>query len=217
MVAMSCSSSALLALLVVGCFECFGFPVKCAEACWLPKVSFYCIFTLIRIWMRARICVARKWERLHDHHALFAGPDMGAQKASWQEAYAAEAAALAGMDYAQALLDLVKAFETVPHWVLVEAAKLKGYPIALLKLSLAAYRLARSIGVDGVYSRLIVATRGITAGSGFATSELRVLMLDLIFALQARWANIIITNCLLYTSGRCRRSYACRSRWSPYH
>ena len=23
--------------------------------------------------------------------------------------------------------------------------------------------------------------------------------------------------CLLYTSGRCRRSYACRSRWSPYH
>ena len=89
-------------------------------------------------------------------------------------------------------LDLVKAFESVPHWVLVEAARLKGYPIALLKLSIAAYRLARSIGVDGVYSRLIVANRGITAGSGFATSELRVLMLDLIFALQARWANIII-------------------------
>ena len=102
-------------------------------------------------------------------------------------------ASLAGLDYAQALLDLVKAFETVPHWVLAEAAKLKGYPIALLRLSLAAYRLARTIGVDGVYSRLIVATRGITAGSGFATSELRVLMLDLIFALQARWANIIIT------------------------
>ena len=118
---------------------------------------------------------------------------MGAQKASWQEAFAAESASLAGLDYAQALLDLVKAFETVPHWVLTEAAKIKGYPIAILRLSLAAYRLARSIGVDGVYSRLIVATRGITAGSGFATSELRVLMLDLINALQARWANIIIT------------------------
>ena len=23
--------------------------------------------------------------------------------------------------------------------------------------------------------------------------------------------------CLLYTSGRCRRSTLCRSRWSPYH
>ena len=24
-------------------------------------------------------------------------------------------------------------------------------------------------------------------------------------------------NCLLYTSGRCRRIERCRSRWSPYH
>ena len=92
---------------------------------------------------------------------------MGAQKASWQEAFAAEAATLGGLEHAQALLDLVKAFETVPHWVLVEAAKLKGYPGIILQLCLAAYRLARSIGVDGVYSRTIVATRGITAGSGF--------------------------------------------------
>ena len=45
----------------------------------------------------------------------------------------------------------------------------------------------------GVYSRTIVATMGITAGSGFATSELRVLMLDLDIALQARWTRIIIT------------------------
>ena len=94
---------------------------------------------------------------------------MGAQKASWQEAFTAESACLAGLDYANALLDLVKAFETVPHWVLVEAAKLNGYPMVILQLSLAAYRLARSIGVDGVYSRLIIATRGITARSGFAT------------------------------------------------
>ena len=92
---------------------------------------------------------------------MFAGPDMGAQKASWQEAYAAEAAHLGGSEHAQALLDLVKAFETVPHWVLAEAAKLKGYPTTILRLSLAAYRLQRTIGVDGVYSRTIVATRGI--------------------------------------------------------
>ena len=114
--------------------------------------------TIIRLWMRARIWTAREWERQHDHHSLFAGPDMGAQKASWKEAFAAEAAALGGLEHAQALLDLVKAFETVPHWVLVEAAKFKGYPGVILQLSLAAYRLKRSIGVDGVYSRTIVAT-----------------------------------------------------------
>ena len=86
--------------------------------------------TIVRIWMRVRISIARQWERAHDHDSLFAGPDMGAQKASWQEAFAAESASLAGLDYAQALLDLVKAFETMPHWVLTEAAKIKGYPIA---------------------------------------------------------------------------------------
>ena len=32
----------LLSLLVVGCFECFGFPVKCAETSWLLEVGFYC-------------------------------------------------------------------------------------------------------------------------------------------------------------------------------
>ena len=44
-----------------------------------------------------------------------------------------------------------------------------------------------------MYFRLITAHRGITAGSGFATSELRVLMLDLIRAVQARWANVVFT------------------------
>ena len=53
-------------------------------------------------------------------------------------AFSAEAANLSGLEHGQALLDLVKAFETVPHHVLVEAAKVKGYPMAILKLSIAA-------------------------------------------------------------------------------
>ena len=53
---------------------------------------------------------------------------MGAQKASWQKAFTAGAVSLGGLEHAQALLDLVKAFEIIPHWVLVDAAKLKGYP-----------------------------------------------------------------------------------------
>ena len=77
--------------------------------------------------MRARIWAAREWGRAHDHDAMFAGSDMGAQKASWQEAFAAEAANVGGVEHAQALLDPAKAFETVPHWVLV-----KGVPRLLL-------------------------------------------------------------------------------------
>ena len=147
--------------------------------------------TVIRIWMRARVCVARAWEATNALPSLFGGAEMGAQKAAWQAAFMAEAAALSTDEHVQALLDLVKAFETVPHAELVAAAIEKGYCLILLRLSLQAYRLTRSIGIEGVYSRGIVATRGITAGSGFATSELRLLLLGLMLALQSRWSLVL--------------------------
>ena len=75
------------------------------------------------------------------------------------------------------LLDLTKAFELVPHDVLIRAARACGYPLFLLRMTLAAYRLTRHVGLDGVYSDGYVASRGITAGSGFATTELRLLLL----------------------------------------
>ena len=152
-------------------------------------IGLFC--TLIRVWMRARLWAVRKWEAANALPGVFAGPEMGAQKAAWQAAFAAESANLAGFDYGQALLDLVKAFETVPHDVLVSAAREAGYPLALLRLSLAAYRLARSIGIDGIFSALIMASRGITAGSGFATSELKALLRDLMILLKARWPELL--------------------------
>ena len=113
---------------------------------------------------------------------------MGAQKTAWQAGFVAEAAALTKVDFAEGLVDLVKAFETVPHHVLAAAATAKGYPIIILRLSLAAYRFLRTIGIDGVYWRTIRATRGITAGAGTATSELRVLLLEMMVELNDRWS-----------------------------
>ena len=147
--------------------------------------------TIIRIWFRARIGLARAWEQSHHLPGIFGGVGSSAQHAAWQAAFVAESAALSGRDHIQGLLDLVKAFETVPHWVLVKAARASGYPIVIIRLSLAAYRLLRSVGIDGVYSRLIKATRGITAGSGFATTELKVLLQDTMEMLHSRWALVI--------------------------
>ena len=92
----------------------------------------------------------------------------------------AETAALTGNEFVQTLIDLVKAFERVPHHVLVAFAIKWDYNLGMLRLSIAAYRLKRRIVIDGVCSRTITATRGITAGAGHATSELRLFMLDLI-------------------------------------
>ncbi len=95
-------------------------------------------------------------------------------------AFRAEAAALQAEQHAQSLLDLVKAFERVPHHLVCRAAARHGYNLWILRLALAAYRLPRVIGIGGVFSRMIIAVCSITAGSGFATSELRVLLLDVI-------------------------------------
>ena len=110
---------------------------------------------------------------------------MGAQRAAWLEAFRAEAAVIAEEEQAQALLDLSKALATVRHDILIDAARASGFPLGLLRMSLASYRLKRSVGVDGTYSRSVQATREITAG--FATTELRLLLDRMVKAATAYW------------------------------
>ena len=65
---------------------------------------------------------------------------------------AAEVAATAEkkVKYAQALLDLVKAFDRIPQWLLVREAIAIGYPFKLLRLSIAVYKLNRVIRIGGL-------------------------------------------------------------------
>ena len=133
----------------------------------------------VRLWMRARSRVLRKWERDDQRSGIFGGKGMSATRASWAAAFRGENASHNTAHYAQVLLDLEKAFESVPHKQLWDAAARRGYPLSILRLSLAAYKLPRAVGCDGVFSRLISASREITAGSGTATSELRALTIDL--------------------------------------
>ncbi|HUU62073.1 MAG TPA: reverse transcriptase domain-containing protein, partial [Acidimicrobiia bacterium] len=137
---------------------------------------------LPRLWMRARREIATEWERVNKRPYLYAGEAMGAHVAVWKQAARAELAAVVGTDYALVLLDLVKAFERVPHDVVQREAKKLGYPMWLLRLSFATYRLGRVLRVGNVVSTVVVAARGITAGSGFATTELRIMMIDVVDA-----------------------------------
>ncbi len=140
------------------------------------------LFPLLpRIWMKMRRAVAEEWERCNARPYLYAGTGKGADVAAWKQAARAELAqALPYVDYGQVLLDLVKAFERVPHHILVREARRLGYSLWVLRLALAAYRLARVVRVDGVVSRLIFAMRGITAGSGLATTEMRILLIKIV-------------------------------------
>ena len=136
--------------------------------------------SLVRIWLRARSTTAKLWEAAHPSAAIYGGRGCGAQRAAWISAFHAEAAAICKRSYGQVLIDLVKAFERIPHRVLLAFAVTWDYNLGILRLSIRAYRLDRTVGMDGVYSRSIRATRGITAGAGMATTEIRLIMLHLV-------------------------------------
>ena len=94
---------------------------------------------------------------------------------------------------AQGLLDLVKAFDSVPHHILIREAKLLGYPLRILRLSLQVYVMPRTLRVGLVFSLTLVARRGITAGSGTATTEMRLLMIHVVDAARKEYTFVVPT------------------------
>ena len=61
--------------------------------------------------------------------------------------------------YAQALLDLAKAFDRIPHWLILREAIALGYPLWFIRLSLQAYKLKRIIKIRNVVSKEVQAYR----------------------------------------------------------
>ena len=87
------------------------------------------------------------------------------------------------------LIDLVKAFERIPHHVLLRFVRRFGYYLKTLLKSIAACVLQRCIGIDGGHSRLVVSVRSITAGPRTATTELKIVkQLDLVLIRREMFA-----------------------------
>ena len=80
--------------------------------------------TIIRVWMKARLEIAQAWLIINDRSYFYAGPAKGADVAAWKQALVAETSHSAKMDYACVLLDLVKAFDSIPFdWLVIQAKK----------------------------------------------------------------------------------------------
>ena len=120
---------------------------------------------------------------------------MGANVVAWKQATRAELATTATfrIGYAQALLDLVKAFDRIPHWLIVREAIELGFPLWFVKLSLETYKLTRVIRIQQVVSHEVRAVRGITTGSGSACTEMKLVMIRII--LKASEAHPTVTPC----------------------
>lgn len=87
---------------------------------------------LIRVWTRARYGLAKVWQPAHSLPVTSGGACKSAWHAACQAAVTAECATLEHFDHIQCLLDLVKAFETMLHFILVRCAMKLGFSLAKL-------------------------------------------------------------------------------------
>ena len=144
--------------------------------------------------MRARLDVARIWQSANERPYFYVGPRKGAEVAAWKQAARAELAACSSqLNYVSVMLDMVRAFERVSHQWLAEQGAKYHYPMAVLRLSIAAYRLARSVTIEGVCSVLLLPANGVTAGAVHATIELRLLLIQWLDETVAAYRMIVVT------------------------
>ena len=136
--------------LMIQCERCGAWPgrVGCVIVVLLPKADggfrpIGLIPCLPRVWMRCRRDTCKAWEIKAERSYLYAGAGKGSTIAAWKQAARAEIARATDLKYAQVLLDLVKAFERIPYRVLLREAGTLGYPLRLLRLAIATYRLPK--------------------------------------------------------------------------
>ena len=106
--------------------------------------------TIVRLWMRFRRPTTKQWRNDNKREYRYGGAGRGEQRAAYIHSARAELAHDSGRSYAAILLDLVQAFEMIPHHHIAAAAKKHGYNLWVLRMSLRAYIIPGTIVVDGV-------------------------------------------------------------------
>ena len=77
----------------------------------------------------------------------------------------------------EVMWDIRKCYENVNHAALADEARIQGYPMSLLRLSLSSYRWKRQVvGMGGLLADPVYPAAGIVAGSSMATYEIALYM-----------------------------------------
>ncbi len=94
------------------------------------------VASFIRLWERVRAPPIRRW-RISSHRSYnWAAPERNAERVAWLQSLASEAARFRGLESASFLIDLVKAFESIPLELLWERGQRHGFPLQVLRLVL---------------------------------------------------------------------------------
>ena len=147
--------------------------------------------SLYRVWIKSRSCLVQQWEKDHTHDYGFAAQSNRSPiDVVWRQACLSEIAKSNALFFVSVLWDLWKCYDSVDHERLIVAAHKHGYPVAVLRLALLSYRAPRRITFRGIVSREVLPTASIVAGNATATTELRLLLLDLAISMATHHSNV---------------------------
>ncbi len=139
-------------------------------------IAIYC--SLYRLYTKARRSVAAEWEARHRRPFFSAAAGNGPLDTAWRQAVRQEASLTRGGAAASLLWDLEAFYERVNREVLLKRADASGFPLPVLRLSLAAYSAPRVLALDGRIARELTAREGVGAGCGLACTYVKIYVLE---------------------------------------
>ena len=145
---------------------------------------------LCRLWELARRPLVREWRATQKRRYDYGLRGRSSTEAVWVQALHDEAAEFTGEAAATALLDLTKAFESVPLAMVWARGCQLGFPLAVLRLSLEMCAFARHLVLEGVLGEGIDTLSAILAGLSFATDLLFIIMTEPCDRLERKWPDL---------------------------
>ncbi len=133
---------------------------------------------LYRIWSKARRPEAVAWEAKHERPFFAASAGAGPIDAVYRQAMRQEAAVASGGAAAVILEDLEAFYESIDRERLLDEARKRDFPVAIVRACLAAYAAPRMITMDKMAARELYPRRGVIAGCSFATTLVKLFYLS---------------------------------------
>ena len=144
---------------------------------------------LMKLFVRARQEPVRRWESKHAMQTFFnTGPSRQTTDSVWRGKVKSNLAQGRGRHTIEVNWDFSKCYEHMSYYLLMRHARRTDYPVSLLRSSIAMYRFRRYI-TDGTIVAQPVTTvdRAVIAGGGYATYELKRLVVDDLEIFVHRW------------------------------
>ncbi len=136
------------------------------------------VASFIRLWERVRAPLIRQW-RIRSHRGYnWAAPGRNAERAAWIQSIASEAARFRGLESASFLIDMVKAFDSIPLELLWERGQRHGFPLQVLRLVLEICASPRRLVFKGAVSQVVVTESAVVAGLVMAVDLMFLAVVD---------------------------------------